>query len=338
MNLDFDTTAVLVAFISFAIVALSTKWLIRKMTWLKFVDKDMNKRDQPLVPKMGGISIVLGFVLAVLLSLQLSSQINAVLMLAAINTVVLIAFLGLVDDIMNLRDRYRVILPIFAALPLMVVKAGTSTIGVPFFGEVNFNLGTIYLPFLGPFEANLYILLLIPLGVVASSNLINLLGGFNGLEVGIGAIVSATLAIAVLLMGFPAASPEALFLATAMFGACAGFLIYNWYPAKIFPGNITTYALGATVAAAVIIGNMERIGVIVLSPQIIEFFLKARSGFQAENFGKVGKDGRLSYDGPIHSLTHLTMKLFRPTEQQLVLYHIALQAIAGNAELGSIYI
>ena len=338
MNRDCGFTSALGALISFAIVALTTPKLIRKMKWLKLGNKAANKRVQPLVPKIGGIAIVLGFVVAVLLSLQLSSQINAIFLLAAINTVVLVSFLGLIDDIMNLRDRYRVVLPLFAALPLMVVKAGTSVMGVPFIGDINFNLGTVILPFLGPFELNLYILLLIPIGVVACSNLINLLAGFNGLEAGVGAIVSGTLALAILLIGMPPGSPEALFLVVAMGGACLGFLLYNWYPARIFPGNITTYAIGATVAAAVIIGNMERVGAILLAPQIGEFFLKARSRFQAENFGKVGKDGRLSYDGPIHSLTHLTMKLFRPTEQQLVLYLLALQALAGIAAIASIYV
>ncbi|MDO8340164.1 MAG: hypothetical protein Q7T16_05920 [Candidatus Burarchaeum sp.] len=338
MNLDYGLTAALVALISFCIVVFSTPKLIRKMTWLKYVDKDANKPGQPLVPKIGGIAIFLGFAVAVLLSLQLSSQTNTILLLAGINTVLLVAFLGLVDDMMNLRDRYRVILPLFAALPLMVVKAGTSVMGVPFLGDINFNLGTSILPFLGPVELNFYILFLIPIGVVACSNLINLLAGFNGLEAGVGVIVTGTLALAILLSGMPPSSPEALFLVVAMGGACLGFLLYNWYPARIFPGNITTYAIGATVAAAVIIGNMERIGVIALSPQIAEFFLKARSRFQAENFGKVGKDGRLSYDGSVHSLTHLTMKLFRPTEQQLVMYLLALQALAGIAAIASIYI
>jgi UDP-N-acetylglucosamine--dolichyl-phosphate N-acetylglucosaminephosphotransferase len=335
MNFDVRLTAFLIAAISFAIVAISTGRLARKLTWLGYVAKDANKEGQPQVPKMGGISLVLGFMIAILLSLQLSSQIHSAVLLAAINTVVMISFLGLIDDIMNLRDRYRVILPIFAALPLMVVKAGASVMGLPFIGDVNFNLGLIVLPLIGPVEANLYILLLIPMGVIACSNLINLLAGFNGLEAGIGAIVSATLALALLLLG---GSPEALFLATAMGGACIGFLLYNWYPAKIFPGNITTYAIGAMVAACVIIGNMERIGIILLSPQIAEFFLKARSGFQAENFGKIGKGGRLSHDGPIYSLTHLTMKLFRPTEQQLVIYLLGLQALAGAAAIASIYI
>jgi len=335
VNLDFNLAAALVAIISFAIVAVSTGRLAKKMRWLGFVDKDANKPGTPLVPKMGGISIVLGFVVAVLLALQLSSQVNTILLLAAINTVVLISFLGLIDDMMNLRDRYRVLLPLFAALPLMVVKAGTSVMDVPFLGDINFNLGVIYMPFNGPVELNLYLLVLVPIGVIASSNLINLLAGFNGLEAGIGVVVSATLALALLITG---SSPEALFLVMAMGGACLGFLLYNWYPAKIFPGNITTYAIGATVAAAVIIGNMEKIGVIALSPQIAEFFLKARTRFQAENFGRIGRDGRLSYDGKISSLTHIVMRYTHPTEQELVLYLLGLQALAGAAAIASIYI
>jgi len=246
----------------------------------------------------------------------------------------MISYLGFVDDVLSLRDLYRVLLPLFAALPLMVVKAGTTTMLIPFVGHVNFNFGTVVLPLLGPITANLYVLLLIPIGVVAASNLVNLLAGFNGLEAGIGVIVSAALALAAVLSGAP---PEALFLSVAMAGACLGFLLFNWYPAKAFPGNITTYAIGANVAAIVILGNMERIGAIALMPQIVEFFLKARTGFQAENFGKVGKDGRLSYTGTTSSLTHLIMKKFRPTEQQLVLMLLALQLLFGALAVASMY-
>ena len=298
--------------------------------------RDMNKLARPEVAEMGGIAVFFGFVSAIMLALFFHSYfglfqgLNLTALLAASSTIVIIGFIGLVDDLLGwksgIKQWQKTVLPIVAALPLMVLpeSIGFTDMVVPFVGGVQFGI--------------LYSLIIVPIAVTGASNAVNMLAGFNGLEAGVGAIVSGTLALAILLIGMPPGSPEALFLVVAMGGACLGFLLYNWYPARIFPGNITTYAIGATVAAAVIIGNMERVGAILLAPQIGEFFLKARSRFQAENFGKVGKDGRLSYDGPIHSLTHLTMKLFRPTEQQLVLYLLALQALAGIAAIASIYV
>jgi UDP-N-acetylglucosamine--dolichyl-phosphate N-acetylglucosaminephosphotransferase len=306
----------------------------------KIVSTDLNKPGKPLVPKYGGIVIVFGFVIASLISLQLqSASLNHTLMLAAICSTIIIALLGILDDVLDIPDRYRVIIPVFAALPLMVVKAGNSTMNFIFF-TVNFDLGVHVLPLLGPVSLNLYTLLLVPIGVVACSNLVNLLAGFNGLEGGVGAVASLFIALAAVILhswGYPG-TVEASFLMFALFGACAAFLAFNWYPAKMFPGNAATYLIGAAIVSAVVIGNMERVGVIALTPQIIEFLLKARSGFRAENFGTPDLKGRLRYDGEIYSLTHLLMKKFNPTEPQLTGMLLLIQVFFGVLALLSIFI
>ena len=339
MNIDFFTAYALVFLLSFLSVYYITPKVARRMKEKGLTSRDFHKEDGTVVPKFGGVVILLGFSLAVLLSLQLHSQgVNTVHMLAAICSITLIAVMGLLDDILDIPDRYRVVLPLFAAIPLMVTKAGTSTMELIFF-TVNFDLGVLTLPFIGPFDLNLYSLLLIPLGVIACSNLVNLLAGFNGLEIGAGAIISFSLFLASVLLGFMGLhTAEASFLMIAMFGACLAFLLFNWYPARIFPGNVATYMIGASVVAAVVVGNMERVGVIALTPQIIEFALKLRSGFSAENFGRVGKGGRLHYNGKIYSITHLVMKVFRPTERQLVAILLLFQALFGAIAVWSIYV
>lgn len=327
----------LVLLISFFTVLMLTPLLIKKLKNMRLVAPDQNKYGKPEIPKYGGITIVLGFALAALLSLQLSSQLITVeQMLAVISTIILVSFLGFMDDVLKLRDVYRVVLPAFAALPLMATKAGHATMYIPLLGEVNFDLGIVIIPLLGPVSANLYVLFLIPLGVIACSNLINLLAGFNGLEAGIGAIVCASLLAAALTLPTTPGTIVASFVLLAMLGACLSFMLFNWYPAKIFPGNLTTYALGATIVAVVVIGNMERVGVIALTPQIIEFFLKARTFFQAENFGEL-EGTRLRYKKPVSSLTHLFMRLLKPTEQQLVLILLAIQAVFGIIAVSSLY-
>lgn len=338
MNIDFFLACAVVFLVSFLVVFLTMPRAIKKLREKRIVGPDLNKPERPAVPKIGGVVMLLGFSLAVLLSLQLhSAGINQVHMFAAICSVTLIAVLGLLDDLLKISDRYRVLLPVFAAIPLMVTKAGVTKMHLIFF-TVDFNIGVVSLPLIGAFDLNLYSLLLVPIGVVACSNLINLLAGFNGLEAGTGAVISASIFIASVLlrfMGVP--TTETSFLMIALFGACVAFLFYNWYPARVFPGNIATYMIGACIVAAVVVGNMERIGVIALTPQIIEFFLKARSGFAAENFGRVGKGGRLYYNGKVCSLTHFLMKTVHPTEQQLVLILLLFQAVSGALAVWSIY-
>ncbi len=339
MNIELIPACAIVFLVSFIVVYFITPKVARRSKEQGITGADANKADRPQIPKIGGVAILLGFSIAVLLSLQLYSKgINHEYMLAAICSITLIAVMGLLDDILDVPDRYRVLLPLFAAIPLMVTKAGMSTMNFIFF-TVNFNLGVYYFPLLGPMDISLYSLLLIPIGVIACSNLVNLLAGFNGLEAGAGAIISFSIFTASILLGSMGLhTAEASFLMIALFGACLAFLFFNWYPARVFPGNIATYMIGATVVAAVVTGNMERIGVISLTPQIIEFLLKARSsGFSAENFGRVGKNGRLHYNGKVYSLTHVLMKTIHPTEKQLVVILLAFQALFGALAVWSVY-
>lgn len=336
MNLAVEYALMLITLVSFALTYIALPPLIRRLEAKKFVSKDMNKETLQYAAKFGGVAVFLGFIVAFLLPLQFAPQsISGSVLLGTALAISLIAFLGLADDLLDIPDLYRVILPLFAALPLMLLKVSSTVIVLPLLGEINLYLGAVTLPLLGTLGLNIYILILIPIGVIACSNLINLLAGFNGLEAGQGVIICAFLALMLILSGLNENKVTMLFLVAAMCGALCAFLMFNWYPAKVFPGNILTYMLGAMVAAVAIIGGLEVAGALLLMPQITEFFLKARSRFQAENFGKcIG--GRLNYEGPIYSLTHLLMKLFRPTEVQLVLMLYGMQLVAGVLALASI--
>ena len=104
---------------------------------------------------------------------------------------------------------------------------------------------------------------------------------------------------------------------------------YNWFPAKILSGDSLTYCLGAVVASGVIIGNMERAGIITMTPFIIEFLLKLRSRFRASCLGKLRKDGKLDppYGKKVYSWTHAIMNLKSLTEKQVSIILILIQVI-----------
>ncbi len=323
----FQHPFILTAVITFITTVAATWVLIPRLTRAGLVGVDLNKvpagfdrskikqlKDKgypglPTVPRSGGIAMILGFSTGMLVSLIIYPYPDIVSILSALLTATLISTIGIVEDFLPIRQVYRTLLPAIAALPLMVATAGQTEMSLPFVGTIQFGI--------------VYTLVLIPIGVMAASNLVNLLAGFNGLEAGVGAIVGTTLFI----VAYSAGSSVAAFIAMALAASCAAFLVFNRYPARIFPGNAATYMIGAVIAAIAIIGNMERVAVIALIPQIAEFFLKATGRFRAENFGKLGKDNRLSYDGPTQSLTHLLMKAFRPTERQLVLMLLTIQAV-----------
>jgi UDP-N-acetylglucosamine--dolichyl-phosphate N-acetylglucosaminephosphotransferase len=201
-----------------------------------------------------------------------------------------------------------------AALPLVAVSAaGSTAISLPFVGPVDFGI--------------FYIFILIPLGVTVSANLTNMLAGFNGMEAGMGAVIFATTALLAILNG----STEMAMLSAAMLGALLVFLRYNWYPAKIFIGDIGTLAIGAALASAVIIGNMESVGFILVLPYLIDFAIKAYNRFPSTKWWGDLRRGKLyPLENRVRGFAQLVMKCSNGiSEQKLVLVFIGMEIVCG---------
>jgi UDP-N-acetylglucosamine--dolichyl-phosphate N-acetylglucosaminephosphotransferase len=317
---------------SFVITFLVTPYFIRFLQAVGIVGLDLQKRDKPQLATSGGICVAFGVLTGLLTYIGLQTFIFGahawlIPLLAVTSSVLIVMFVGLLDDLNvklkrvktkeghNIRVGFpqwiKPLLTLPAAIPLMAISAGVSSMAIPFVGPVHFGI--------------LYPLLLIPLGIVGASNMVNLLAGFNGLETGMGLVYFLGLGISALQND--RISGAVTFLVT--FGALIGFLRYNWYPAKILPGDSLTYLLGSIVASGVVVGNMERNGIIVMLPFIIEFFLKLRVRFNASCLGKLREDGKLDppYGRKIYSLTHAVMNLRPLTEKQVTLMLILVQAL-----------
>lgn len=316
MQLIFTVLITILA--SFIVTFLITPQLIQRFKQRKIVGTDMNKFDKPEVAEMGGIGVLFGFSFAIMVAIFIFTYLNSVpvdarVLLAGFSTVLIIGFIGVVDDLIGWRKGIRqwqhALFPLFAALPLMAVKVGVTSMLIPFIGTVSFGVW--------------YSLLLVPFGVTGASNAFNMLAGFNGLEAGLGILISFTLMIIAFLYG----SIEAVILMAAMLGALLAFLKFNWFPAKIFPGDSLTLMIGSCVAAAVIIGNMERIGIMLMALFFVELLFKAKHKFQSQNFGIPQKDGTLHPDPRGGSLTHFIMKRGKFSEKQVVGIILGAQAI-----------
>lgn len=278
--------------------------------------KDMHKPDKPEVPEMGGIAIAAGFIGAVLLGLALNTalhlQLGTTEVIAALLTVCIVAIIGMLDDIFDMAQLTKTLLPLAASVPLVVVAlaAGHNAIAIPFIGSIDFGLA--------------YPLLLIPLAVAVCSNLTNMLAGYNGLEAGLGAVMFATLSIVALVHG----QTEMTILCLAMLGALLGFLPSNWFPAKVFIGDVGTFSIGAALAAAVIISDLKSAGAILVIPFVVDFFLKAASGFP-KSFADVGADGKLrAPKGKIRGLADLVLSVSGGlSEKALVMRLLAIEAV-----------
>jgi len=263
---------VVVFLASFITTFIVTRWLIPRLRGAGLVGKDMNKEGHPLVPEMGGLAVVAGLVVGVLLSIALTTfhvvgvGVTLVYLLAALSTIVIMALVGIIDDLFIMSQSVKALLPVFAALPLVAVNAGVTNMTLPFLGEVNFGI--------------LFPLLLIPVAITGASNATNMLAGFNGLEAGLGVVMCGTVGLAAFLLG----RVEACVVAFAMLGALIAFLYYNRHPSKILIGDVGTLSIGAVVSVSVILGNIEKIGLILILPFFAELFLKSKSGFKADSW------------------------------------------------------
>jgi|GEM_PF-73725 UDP-N-acetylmuramyl pentapeptide phosphotransferase/UDP-N-acetylglucosamine-1-phosphate transferase len=197
-----------------------------------------------------------------------------------------------------------------AALPLIAVGAGSWSMTVPIIGYT-INWGVFY-----P-------LILLPLGLLFVSNVVNMLAGTNGLSGGMSLVASIALGV----FGYLNGQIEAAVIAWSLSAALAAFMYFNFHPASILPGDSLTYLCGAALFSSMVIGNMEKFGVFIFAPWITEFFLKLRSGFSARSWGILQEDGTLkSHHDKIYSLTHVFMRQDM-TERQITVSLITIESI-----------
>jgi len=302
-------------FISVLISLLLTLYALPK--WIKkckqdgLLWKDMNKRDESKkVAASGGFIVVMAFVLGVLSYIAIRTFLldgnGEVLEIFALLSVILIlALVGFVDDILGwtfkgLSIKFRLFFALAASIPLVVINAGMHKVNFPFLGVIDIGI--------------IYALVLIPIGITGATTTYNFLAGFNGLEAGQGIIIISFLSFIAYLTG----SSWLAVVGLCMVASLIVFYFYNKYPAKVFPGDILTYAIGALIASMAILGNFEKIAVFVFIPYIIETVLKSRGGLKKHSFGKVREDRSL--DMPyekIYGLTHLSLFILKKFKRKV---------------------
>lgn len=187
---------------------------------------------------------------------------------AALFTSCFMLFLGFVDDVLELRWRYKLILPTLATLPLLMAYNGLTSVVVPkpfraLIGIKIVELGVLY---------KVYMLLV----AVYCSNTINILAGINGLEAGQAFIIACSILIHNFIeLGSPYHAQHMFsivcmlpFIATTL-----GLLRYNWYPSRVFVGDTFTYFAGMTLAVVGILGHFSKTLMLFFIPQWINFLI-----------------------------------------------------------------
>ncbi|MCX8171214.1 MAG: hypothetical protein N3E47_04490 [Candidatus Bathyarchaeota archaeon] len=259
---------------------------------------DEHKPGRPLVPNGLGIIYVLASViyLFIIQGIQVWNRLSA---LTLASCILFGGFMGLLDDWADIRWRYKALLPLITALPLIVIREGDPYMSTYFWGKVNFG---IY-----------YYLIIVPAIVAITTNAVNQLGGLNGLETICPSIVLTGLLVTSIIHG----REESILLLIPL--AVSWLLAYYNFRGKIFVGNTGSFAFGITIASYAIIANMEQTLAISIIPHIFNsalilinaLFLKRRAGLEIDGLTLKASHRR--------SLVTLIAYYYPTTERKLVL-------------------
>ena len=198
------------------------------------VPKDNRRMHRDPVPRLGGLAIFGGFLLATLLFAEISVQLRGIL----IGSLLIVA-LGVADDIYALPALPKLVVQIAAALVAALHGNVIQFLSNPnIFSAASYvDLGWLSLP-------------ITLIWIVAITNAVNFIDGLDGLAVGVSAIsTAAMLAIALL-----ASEGQVTLVLAALLGGCIGFMPYNLNPAKIFMGDTGATFLGYIMACLSIHG------------------------------------------------------------------------------------
>lgn len=192
------------------------------------------------MPRMGGIAIVLGFMITLLVVTPFIPLLNWKQFLGVSAGAIIIFILGFFDDIHNLNAKFKLIFQILAAL--MVTSAGIKIqfLSLPFFDNSLISLQAFSTP-------------LTVIWIVGVTNAVNLIDGLDGLAAGVSSIAS----ICLMALSIHSGYPLALVLTATLAGSCLGFLPYNFNPATIFMGDTGSTFLGFILAVTSILGLLK---------------------------------------------------------------------------------
>ncbi|KKP24214.1 MAG: Phospho-N-acetylmuramoyl-pentapeptide-transferase [candidate division TM6 bacterium GW2011_GWF2_28_16] len=220
-------------------------------------DSHLTKND---TPTMGGLFILMIYVINLLLWCDLTSAITWIFSLGMLG----FGLIGFLDDwakikknkgiSAKLKSRLQILIALAFSLAWYFFLKPDTHLCVPFFKNFNPDLGLFIIPWA------VFV-------IVGTSNAVNLTDGLDGLAAGPLMFNFSTFAVIAYLAGHKffaqylyipyVGSADLVILIATLVGALLGFLWYNTYPAQIFMGDVGALSMGAALAFVALITRQE---------------------------------------------------------------------------------
>lgn len=203
------------------------------------------------IPRLGGIAIWLGFMLSFgILALCTWTYPHGNGIVGILAGGAIIFTLGLIDDLYNISPYVKLAGQFLAALVAFNLGVQVNTLDLP--GSKVLILHGLSFP-------------VTVLWLMAIANSMNFIDGVDGLAGGVTTLSAVTLALVAVFTN----QPYAALLAALLAGSSLGFLVYNFYPAKIFMGDSGALFSGFTLASIAVTGVLKTKVVVMLLPILV---------------------------------------------------------------------
>jgi UDP-N-acetylmuramyl pentapeptide phosphotransferase/UDP-N-acetylglucosamine-1-phosphate transferase/uncharacterized SAM-binding protein YcdF (DUF218 family) len=323
---EFSFMSYFLAFAISLILSLVLTPIVRKvMLKLRILDQPSESRwhRQP-VALMGGIAILVSFLIAAFVSIKLSLERSEgtddrfriyIILIGACA----IFILGFLDDLKGTYPKSKFASQVFIAF-LMILFGIKSKI-FPY-SWLNIPLTLIW--------------------IVGLTNALNFIDNMDGLSSGVTSIAAMTIfGMSIQRVGLPAATlaaqagevsatpPTIALLALGLAGSCLGFLFFNFKPAKIFMGDCGSMFLGFTLATTSICAGWQHYSnpiptlfapIVTLSVPIFDITLVTCLRL---------KNGRMPWHGGKDHSSHRLVAILRGSEKGAVLVLYAIGILSG---------
>ena len=248
---------VITAVIAFVVTSVLGIWLIPFLKKLKFGQTILDEgpkwhKGKQNTPTMGGIMFIIGITAAAIIGFMMSSSgknitsefeiVHTARFIVGIIMALGFGFIGFVDDYIKVVKKRNLGLTVKQKLVMQVIVAVFYFVTMYSVGD---RCTAVRIPFLGQWDLGFFYYPLCIIGMIFIVNAVNLTDGLDGLNGSVTFASALGFSAVSVILGY--ANMNILAIATA--AGCLGFLIWNFYPAKVFMGDTGSLFLGGLIVA-----------------------------------------------------------------------------------------